>query len=82
MMRDSLSSVFSYLFMAALCVSAISLFAVLIIFMRSFMMDIGGLEKQAGYAFLYVFIICIIAAPIFHYISNKLEKNTKRMDGI
>ncbi len=81
-MRDSLSSVFSYLFMASVCVSAISLFAVLIIFMRSFMIDIGGLEKQAGFAFLYVFIICLIAAPIFHYISNKLEKNTKGMDEI
>jgi hypothetical protein len=46
------------------------------------MMEIGGMEKQAGYAFLYVFIICIIAAPIFHYISNKLEKSTKRMDEI
>jgi hypothetical protein len=80
-MRDSLSSAFSYLFMATIFVSAISLFAV-IIFMRSFTMEIGGMEKQAGYAFLYVFIICIIVAPIFHYISNKLEKNTKGMDEI
>lgn len=80
-MRDSLSSVFSYLFMATVCICVISLFAVLIIFMRSFMTDIGGLEKQAGYAFLYLFIICIIAAPIFHYISNKLEKHTRSMDG-
>ena len=45
-------------------------------------MEIDGMEKQAGYAFLYVFIICIIAAPIFHYISHKLEKSTKRMDEI
>jgi hypothetical protein len=50
--------------------------------MRARMMEIGGMEKQAGYAFLYVFIICIIAAPVFHYISNKLEKSTKGMDEI
>ena len=81
-MRDSLASAFSYLFMASIFVSVISLFAVLIIYMRARMMEIGGMEKQAGYAFLYVFIICIIAAPVFHYISNKLEKNTKGMDEI
>ena len=68
--------------MAAIFVSVISLFAVLIIVIRSFMMDIGGLEKQAGYAFLYVFIICIIAAPVFHYLSHKLEKSTKRIEEI
>jgi len=81
-MRDSLSSVFSYLFMASIFVSVIALFAVLIIFMRSFMGDIGGMEKQAGYAFLYVFIICAVAAPIFHYISNRLEKHTRGLDEI
>lgn len=73
-MRDSLSAVFSYLFMASIVICIISLFGVLIIFMRSFTTDVGGLEKQSGYAFLYVFITCVIAAPIFHYISNKLEK--------
>ena len=79
-MRDSLSSVFSYLFMASIFISIISLFAVLIIFLRSFMTDTGELEKQSGYAFLYLFIICIIAAPIFHYISNRLEKRVRRFD--
>jgi hypothetical protein len=80
-MRDSLSSVFSYLFMAAVIICIISLFGALIIFMRSFTMDIGGLERQTGFAFLYVFISCVIAAPIFHYISTKLEKNTRGTDG-
>jgi len=80
-MRDSLSSVFSYLFMAAVVICIISLFGVLIIFMRSYTMDIGGMEKQTGYAFLYVFIFCVIAAPIFHYISAKLEKHTRGTDG-
>ncbi len=81
-MRESLSTAFSYLFMASVFLCGISLFAVLIILIRSFMAEIGGMEKQAGYAFLYVFIMCIIAAPIFHYISHKLEKNTKGMDQI
>ena len=80
-MRDSLSSIFSYLFMAAVAVCVISLFGALIIFMRSLTMDIGGLEEQTGFAFLYVFIFCLIAAPIFHYISNKLEKHTRGTDG-
>lgn len=44
-------------------------------------MDVGGMEKQTGYAFLYVFISCVIAAPIFHYISNKLEKRSRQTDG-
>jgi hypothetical protein len=50
--------------------------------MRSWTTEIGGMEKQTGYAFLYVFIACAIAAPIFHYISNKLEKHAKGMDEI
>lgn len=79
-MRDSLSSVFSYLFMATVIVCVISLFGTLIIFMRSFTMEVGGLERQTGFAFLYVFISCIIAAPIFHYISHKLEKQTRGTD--
>lgn len=68
--------------MVSIFVSVISLFAVLIIFMRSYMIDIGGLEKQAGYAFLYIFIICTIAAPVFHYLSNRLEKHTRGIDQI
>ncbi len=80
-MRDSLSVAFSYLFMATVIICVISLFGALIIFMRSFTMDVGGMEKQTGYAFLYVVIFCVIAAPIFHYISNKLEKRTRDTDG-
>lgn len=81
-MRDQLSSVFSYMFMASVFVSVVSLFAVLIIFLRFFMMEIGELEKQTGYAFLYIFIICIILAPVFLYLSNRLEKYKRRMDGV
>ena len=79
-MKESLSSLFSYLFMAAVAVCVISLFGALIILMRSFTMDIGGMEKQTGYAFLYVFIACIILAPIFHYISSSLEKRARQRD--
>jgi hypothetical protein len=44
--------------------------------------EIGGMEKQAGYAFLYIFIICAVSAPVFHYISNRLEKQTRGLDEI
>jgi hypothetical protein len=81
-MRDQLSSIFSYLFMASIFVFIVSLFAVLIIFLRSFIVNIGNLEKQTGYAFLCILITCIILAPIFLYLSNRMEKYRRPMDRV
>lgn len=81
-MRDQLSSAFSYLFMTSVIVSFVSLFAVLTIFLRSFMTNIGDLEKQTGYVFLYTLLICIILAPIFLYLGNRIEKYKRPMDRV
>lgn len=81
-MRDSLSSVFSYLFMVAVFISIISAFGIILILFRSFIFEISGIEKQTGFIFLYIFLTCIISAPIFLFISNKLEKYGKRIDEV
>jgi hypothetical protein len=81
-MRDQLSSIFSYLFMSSAVICLISAFGVIIIFIRSFVQDIGIAEKQTGFLFLYIFIIAAVSAPIFLLISNRLEKYSGRMDEI
>lgn len=81
-MRDQLSSIFSYLFMGAAITCLISAFAVIIIFIRSFVLDIGKAETQTGFFFLYMFIIAAVLAPVFLYVSNRLEKYSGRMDEI
>ncbi|MEQ9619480.1 MAG: hypothetical protein RIG61_09940 [Deltaproteobacteria bacterium] len=81
-MRDSLSSVFSYLFMTAVFISVISAFGIILILIRSFIVEISEIEKQTGFIFLYIFLACIILAPIFLFISNKLEKYGKRVDEV
>ncbi len=81
-MRDQLASIFSYLFMSAAVICLISAFAVIIIFIRSIVHDIGIAEKQTGFVFLYIFIIAAVLAPIFLYVSNRLEKYSGRMDEV
>lgn len=81
-MRDSLSSVFSYLFTVAVFISLISAFGMILILLRSFIVEISGIEKQTGFIFLYIFLTCIILAPIFLFISNKLEKHGRQVDEV
>ena len=81
-MRDSLSSIFSYLFMTTIFMLILSAFGMLIVFLRSLFTDIGDMETRVGFLFVYILIICIILAPIFLYVSNKLEKYGGRIDQI
>lgn len=81
-MRDSLSSVFTYLFMVAVFISLVSAFGMILILVRSFIIEISVTEKQIGFKFLYVFLTCIILAPIFLFTSNKLEKSGRRLDEV
>lgn len=67
--------------MVTISIAAITIFAALIIFFRSFTMEISGTEEQAGFMFLYIFIATCILSPIFLYLSNRLEKY-KRTDGL
>lgn len=81
-MRDSLSSIFSYLFMTTIFMLILSAFGMLIVFLRSLFTDIGDMETRVGFLFVYILIICIILAPIFLYVSSKLEKYGGRIDQI
>lgn len=78
-MRNSLSNVFSYLFMIAGFICIISALSLLIILVRYFLIDIGPQEKQIAKYFVVIFISTIILAPILHYISYRLEKYSGRM---
>ena len=60
----------------------ISVFAVLIILIRSVVGDISQVERQTGFVFFYIFIITALLAPIFLYVSHRLEKYSGRMDEI
>ncbi len=81
-MRDQLSSLFLYLFMTSAVTGLISAFGVIIIVIRAIVLDISITEKQAGFIFLYISIIAAVAAPVFLFISNKLEKYSGRTDEI
>ncbi|HML94517.1 MAG TPA: hypothetical protein PKC29_03700 [Thermodesulfobacteriota bacterium] len=81
-MRDSLSNFFSYLFMVTVSIAAVTIFAALVILFRSLVMETGAVEEEAGFMFLYVFIGCCILSPIFLYLSNRLEKYKRPMDGL
>lgn len=73
-MRESLSSVFSYLFMTTIFILMLAAFGLLVVFLHSLFTDVGDVETQVGFLFIYIIIACVILAPIFLYISNKLEK--------
>ncbi|MCA9808798.1 MAG: hypothetical protein R3B51_12175 [Thermodesulfobacteriota bacterium] len=81
-MRDSLSSLFSYLFMVTVSIAVIAIFAAIVILLRSFVMEIGVVEVQAGFMFLYIFIGSCILSPIFLYLSNRLDKYKRPTDGL
>ena len=81
-MRDHLSSIFSYLFMSAAFICVISVFAGLIIMLRSIVLDTTIVERQIGYIFLYIFIASLILGPIFLFISTKLEKYGGRLEDV
>lgn len=81
-MKDSLSTLFSYLFMVAVFIAVITAFGMIIIVLRAVTMDISSVEKQVAFLFLYTFVASIILAPIFLYISSKLEKHGKRLNQI
>jgi len=79
-MRDSLSSVFSYLFTTTIFIIILSAFGALIVFLRSIFTRIGNVEARVGFLFIYILIACVILAPIFLFIANKLEKHGRRME--
>lgn len=79
-MRDSLSSVFSYLFTTTIFIIILSAFGALIVLLRSMFTDISNVEARVGFLFIYILITCVILAPIFLYVSNKLEKHGGRME--
>lgn len=81
-MRDSLSSLFSYLFMVTVSIAVIAIFAAIVILLRSFVVEIGVVEVQAGFMFLYIFIGSCILSPIFLYLSNRLDKYKRPTDGL
>lgn len=81
-MKASLSSAFSYLFMAAVFISVMTAFGMVIILLRAIFVDISGMEKEIGFLFLYTFLTCIILAPIFLYISSRLEKHGRRLNQV
>lgn len=81
-MNETLSSFFSYLFMTSIFGSVVSAFVVFVIVLRNFLTSISGLEKQIAYNFGVVFIVCIVLAPIFLYISERLEKASKKQEDI
>lgn len=79
-MRDSLSNFFSYLFMATVSIAAVTIFAALVILFRSFVIETGAVEEQAGFMFLYIFIGCCILSPTFLYLSSRLERYKRPTD--
>ncbi len=81
-MRDSLSSLFSYLFMVTVSIAVIAIFAAIVILLRSFVIEIGVVEVQAGFMFLYIFIGSCVLSPIFLYLSNRLDKYKRPTDGL
>ncbi len=81
-MRDSLSSLFSYLFMVTVSIAVIAIFAAIVILLRSFVIEIDVVEVQAGFMFLYIFIGSCVLSPIFLYLSNRLDKYKRPTDGL
>ena len=70
---------FSYLFMISIFLGAISAFFVVIYLLRHlFATNVSETETNLAYNGLIVFVICIILAPIFLNISQKLEKDKSK----
>ena len=79
-MKSGISTVCSYLFMAAIVTLAVSLFAIVIIVSRHFFGEISKQEVDIGYKFLTIFVISAFAAPILLYINLKFDRNEKLKD--
>lgn len=67
--------IFSYLFMIAIFLAGISAFFIFIVVLRHFFSNISETESSLAYNSSIVFVICVILAPIFLSISQKLEKD-------
>ena len=76
-MKSLLAPVFSYLFMACIITLFISIFAVVIIFVRHFFITIGEEEKNLGINFLMALVTSGVLAPIFLYINQRLDRIDK-----
>ncbi len=70
--------IFSYLFMISIFLCAISAFFVVIYLLRQLFATVSETETNLAYNGLIVFVICIILAPIFLNISQKLEKDKSK----
>jgi len=68
--------------MVTISIAAITLFAALIVFFRSFTMETGRTEEELGFTFLYVFIASCILSPLFLYLSNRLDKYKRPTDDL
>ena len=72
---------FSYLFTISIFISAVSAFFVVLALLRHFFSSVSETEVRLAYNSLIVFAICIVLAPIFLSISQKLEKDrSKRIE--
>ncbi len=69
---------FSYLFMISIVLSAISGFFVVMVLLRHFFASVSETETNLAYNSLIVFVICIILAPIFLSIYQKLERDKSK----
>ena len=79
--RAILVKLFSYLFMISIFLSAISAFFVALVLLRHFFASVSETETDLAYNSLIVFVICMILAPIFLSISQKLERDrAKRIE--
>ena len=76
-MRSSLPEIFSYLSMTAGLIALFSAFGMIIIFLRSFVINISEQETKTGYILLYLFIVSLILVPIFFYLSNRYEPDNR-----
>ncbi len=68
--------------MVTVSIAVIAIFAAIVILLRSFVMEIGVVEVQAGFMFLYIFIGSCVLSPIFLYLSNRLDKYKRPTDGL
>ena len=73
-MKSLLAPIFSYLFMACISLLIISIFAVVIIFVRHIFVSIGEEEKNLGIKFLIALVTSGALAPIFLYLNQRCDR--------
>ncbi len=81
-MRDMFANFFSYLFMSTIVLAMLAAFGAIIVLIRSLLATISPREVNLGFLFLYIFFACVILAPTFFYIANRLEKHSGRIDEV